>query len=239
MVGAKGFEPSTPCTPCRCATRLRYAPTRTANYRRDHRSRPSNWRIRSSSCRSSSRPGAVQLAPRWRNGAARRGGDRLPWGGRRRRGRAARRGHFGFQPVAGAVDRESLLVEEIADAADQQHLVVLVVTAVAAALDRLQLREFLLPVAEHVRLDRTKVADLADGEVPLGGDRRQFRVSGPLHTLHAAARGGGRTPSSAARRATRDCACPVRVRSPSSGAKASQCGKVPAWFAASTMAFSF
>src|SRR5688572_10106125 len=27
MVGAKGFEPSTPCTPCRCATRLRYAPT--------------------------------------------------------------------------------------------------------------------------------------------------------------------------------------------------------------------
>src|SRR6185312_17372752 len=27
VVGAKGFEPSTPCTPCRCATRLRYAPT--------------------------------------------------------------------------------------------------------------------------------------------------------------------------------------------------------------------
>src|SRR5512134_52337 len=29
LVGAKGFEPSTPCTPCRCATRLRYAPTET------------------------------------------------------------------------------------------------------------------------------------------------------------------------------------------------------------------
>ena len=26
MVGAKGFEPSTPATPLRCATRLRYAP---------------------------------------------------------------------------------------------------------------------------------------------------------------------------------------------------------------------
>ncbi len=26
MVGASGFEPPTPCTPCRCATRLRYAP---------------------------------------------------------------------------------------------------------------------------------------------------------------------------------------------------------------------
>ena len=27
MVGARGFEPPTPDTPCQCATRLRYAPT--------------------------------------------------------------------------------------------------------------------------------------------------------------------------------------------------------------------
>jgi hypothetical protein len=27
VVGARGFEPPTPCTPCRCATRLRHAPT--------------------------------------------------------------------------------------------------------------------------------------------------------------------------------------------------------------------
>src|SRR5256885_8726238 len=27
MVGARRFEPPTPCTPCRCATKLRYAPT--------------------------------------------------------------------------------------------------------------------------------------------------------------------------------------------------------------------
>ena len=27
LVGAKGFEPSTPCSRSRCATRLRYAPT--------------------------------------------------------------------------------------------------------------------------------------------------------------------------------------------------------------------
>src|SRR5258705_2487926 len=27
MVGATGFEPATTCPPCRCATRLRYAPT--------------------------------------------------------------------------------------------------------------------------------------------------------------------------------------------------------------------
>ena len=30
MVGATGFEPATPCTPSKCATRLRYAPTRKA-----------------------------------------------------------------------------------------------------------------------------------------------------------------------------------------------------------------
>src|SRR6516165_4666539 len=77
-----------------------------------------------------------------------------------------------LQPMAGAVDGEALLVEQVADAPDEQDFVVLVVAAVAAALDRLELREFLLPVTEHVRLNRTEVADLADGEIALGGDRR-------------------------------------------------------------------
>ena len=27
LVGVGGFEPLTPCTPCRCATRLRYTPS--------------------------------------------------------------------------------------------------------------------------------------------------------------------------------------------------------------------
>ena len=31
MVGARGFEPPTPDTPCQCATRLRYAPKRICN----------------------------------------------------------------------------------------------------------------------------------------------------------------------------------------------------------------
>ena len=26
MVGVRGFEPPTPCTPCKCATRLRHTP---------------------------------------------------------------------------------------------------------------------------------------------------------------------------------------------------------------------
>ena len=33
LVGAAGFELATPCTPCKCATRLRYAPT-ACNYNR-------------------------------------------------------------------------------------------------------------------------------------------------------------------------------------------------------------
>ena len=33
MVGAAGFELATPCTPCKCATRLRYAP-KDKNYSR-------------------------------------------------------------------------------------------------------------------------------------------------------------------------------------------------------------
>src|SRR5512143_3811550 len=32
LVGARRFELPTPCTPCRCATRLRYAPTPIRNY---------------------------------------------------------------------------------------------------------------------------------------------------------------------------------------------------------------
>ena len=31
LVGATGFEPATPCTPCKCATRLRHAPTEAAS----------------------------------------------------------------------------------------------------------------------------------------------------------------------------------------------------------------
>ena len=32
LVGAAGFELATPCTPCKCATRLRYAPTQERDY---------------------------------------------------------------------------------------------------------------------------------------------------------------------------------------------------------------
>ncbi len=42
MVGARGFEPPTPDTPCQCATRLRYAPT-SRNLRSKVKKRLTNW----------------------------------------------------------------------------------------------------------------------------------------------------------------------------------------------------
>src|SRR5512143_4252945 len=51
LVGARRFELPTPCTPCRCATRLRYAPTEPRLYRPAHSAGPSNCRISSSSWR--------------------------------------------------------------------------------------------------------------------------------------------------------------------------------------------
>ena len=62
------------------------------------------------------------------------------------------------------------LIEQLANAPDQQHLVVLVVAPVAPTLHRLELGELLLPIAQHVRLDAAQLAHLTDGEVAFGRD---------------------------------------------------------------------
>ena len=62
-------------------------------------------------------------------------------------------GFVARERLARAADREALFVQQAADLADDQHVLALVVAAIAAALDGLQLRELLLPVAQHVRLD--------------------------------------------------------------------------------------
>src|SRR3989338_5799683 len=80
------------------------------------------------------------------------------------------------QAIARAADGEALLVQQLADTPDQQHLMVLVVAAVAAALDRLELGEFLLPIAQHMRLDPAQFADFTDGEIAFGGDRRELGI---------------------------------------------------------------
>src|SRR5579871_3793920 len=87
-------------------------------------------------------------------------------------GAARSRGSGGvaLQAVACAADGEALFVQQLADTPDEKNLVMLVVAPVAAALDRLQLGELLLPVAQHVRLDAAQVAHLTDGEVAFGRD---------------------------------------------------------------------
>jgi hypothetical protein len=67
--------------------------------------------------------------------------------------------------VARAADGEALVIEQVADAADHEHLMVLVVAAVAASFHRAQLRKLLLPITEHVRFDAAQIADFTDGEV--------------------------------------------------------------------------
>src|SRR5262244_3982313 len=43
LVGAPRFELGTPCTPCKCATRLRHAPTRLLFFYEDLSPRLGNW----------------------------------------------------------------------------------------------------------------------------------------------------------------------------------------------------
>src|SRR3954469_606324 len=68
----------------------------------------------------------------------------------RRRLRLVVVGERAVETVARAADGEAFFIEQLANAADEQHFVVLVIPTVAAALHRLQLRELLLPVAKHV-----------------------------------------------------------------------------------------
>src|SRR5581483_3343423 len=89
--------------------------------------------------------------------------------------------------VAGTADREALVVQEAADLADHNHILALVIAPVAASLDRLQLRELLFPIAQHMRLHTAQIAHLSNGEIALAGDRRQLGVILWLqHTLRPA-----------------------------------------------------
>src|SRR5579862_6177485 len=83
---------------------------------------------------------------------------------------------FARELVARAADGEALVVEQAPDLADDDHVLPLVVAAVAAALHRLELRELLLPIAQHVRLHAAELAHLSDGEVALARDDRQLSV---------------------------------------------------------------
>ena len=80
------------------------------------------------------------------------------------------------EAIARPADGKSLFIQQASYLADDQHILALVIPAVAAAFDGLELREFLFPIPQHMRLDAAQIADFADGEVPLSRDRRKFAI---------------------------------------------------------------
>ncbi len=80
------------------------------------------------------------------------------------------------EPVPGSANGKTLFIQEAANLTNDEHILPLVITPIAATLDRLQLREFLLPIAQHVGFHAAEVADFADGEVALPRDRRQLAI---------------------------------------------------------------
>jgi hypothetical protein len=108
LVGAPGFELGTPCTPCKCATRLRHAPTTAQLYLKS----------------------LLGLTPQHFDDAQKLDAQLLGSQGRR----VGCRLHGIVQAVARATDGKTLAVEKFANAANQQNFMVLVVATVAATL---------------------------------------------------------------------------------------------------------
>ena len=76
--------------------------------------------------------------------------------------------------VARAADGEALIIQETANLADNDYILTLIIAAIAAPFDRLELWKLLLPIAQHVRFDPAQVTHLTDREVALAGNRRQL-----------------------------------------------------------------
>ncbi len=66
------------------------------------------------------------------------------------------------EAITGTANRKALLIQEAADLPNDQDVLTLVIAAIAAPFDRLELRKFLLPVAKHVRLDPAQIAHFVD-----------------------------------------------------------------------------
>ena len=92
-----------------------------------------------------------------------------------------------IKTCTGAADGEALLVEQLPNAPDQQDLMVLIVAAVAATLDWLELCELLFPVTQNVRLDATQLAYFTNREVAFCGYWRQLGLTFAAAVLVVAA----------------------------------------------------
>src|SRR5690606_22634524 len=148
LVGVRGFEPPTTCTPCRCATRLRYTPKAARAGRASYRSGPVAGTLFLEQLQNLFELDA-QLP------------DDLLALGRVLPGAVAR------QLLASTGNGEALVVKQAADLADDDDVMPLVVTPVATALYRLELGKLLLPVTQNVRLDAAQLGNFPDREILL------------------------------------------------------------------------
>ena len=76
-------------------------------------------------------------------------------------------GFLAGQALAGTADGETLIVQQAPNLPDDQNVLALIIAAIAASLDGLELRELLFPIPEDMRLYRTKIADFTDCEISL------------------------------------------------------------------------
>src|ERR1700733_7102873 len=66
-------------------------------------------------------------------------------------------GFFTGQLVACAADGEPLIIQETTDLTDNDYILTLIVTSIAATFDGFELRKLLFPVAQHMRLHPAQI----------------------------------------------------------------------------------
>ena len=74
--------------------------------------------------------------------------------------------------LAGATNRKTVVVKETTNLTNDQHILALIIASITAPRYRLQLWKLLLPIAQHMRLDRTQVAYLTYSEITFAWDWR-------------------------------------------------------------------
>ena len=67
--------------------------------------------------------------------------------------------------VARTDDGKTLVIEKLANSANDRDLMVLVIATVTAPFHWTQLLELLLPITEHVRFNTAQITNLTNGEV--------------------------------------------------------------------------
>ncbi len=163
MVGTTGFEPATPCTPSKCATRLRHVPTcgKRANAPGDEFYTTGIANCQKGCGDRESRVSFGDPPVRRPKELSRHGRD------------GQLLGIFlpGGEGFPSALDGEPLVVQEVLDVKDDEYVPLLVQPVAGPGLVGCQLGELLLPKAENVRGDPRDIAHLADLVVELFGKR--------------------------------------------------------------------